>query len=187
MNKTIIFGIIGVFLVFIFIFGVYFIRTSNDEIKLRNLISSKATDNQSEYDNLTKKISQVAQVTDAQKEALKDIFVSHAQARAVNSDKLLMAWVHESVPNVDTSTFNNLMNIITGSRDAWTMRQKELIDLKREHDNIIDTFPSSIIVGSRGKIDIKIITSSKTEKVFEQRKDDDVDVFQKKAPPVEGK
>jgi hypothetical protein len=175
--KPIHWAIGGTVLFFVLMVIVYCVSVSNSEVRLRNHIVAKQTDNTSEYDNMWKKISQVAQVTDAQKNALKDIFVSHAQARAVNSDKLLMAWVHETVPNVDTSTFNNLMNVITGSRDAWTMRQKELIDLKRVHDNMIDTFPSSMIVGGRGKIDIKVITSSKTEKVFEERKDDDVKVF----------
>ena len=90
--------------------------------------------------------------------------------------------VHEAVPTVDTSTFNNLLNIVTSSRDAWTMRQKELIDLKREHDNIIDLFPSNLIcmVLGRQKIDIKIVTSSRTGEAFKTGKDDDVDLFNRK-------
>ncbi len=131
-----------------------------------------------------KTIAQTAQVTDAQKNALKEIFVAHAQARAVESKNLLMAWIKESIPNVDTSTFNKLMAIIVGARDRFTMRQKELIDLKREHDILLDKFPSSMILSMLGrqKIEITVVTSTRTEDAFKTGKDDDVDVFQKPKP-----
>jgi hypothetical protein len=153
----------------------------NKETRLRNQITAKQTDNTSEYDNLWKKLSQSAQVTDTQKEALREIIVGNAQARKSGGGSLA-TMVHEAVPMVDTSTFNNLLNIVTSSRDAWTMRQKELIDLKREHDNIIDLFPSNLIcmVLGRQKIDIKIVTSSRTGEAFKTGKDDDVDLFNRK-------
>ena len=48
------------------------------------------------------------------------------------------------------------------------MRQKELIDLKREHDLLLTRFPSNIFLAMLGKskIDITVVTSTKTEKVF---------------------
>jgi hypothetical protein len=128
-----------------------------------------------------KKISQVAQVTDAQKNALMEIFQGYAQARSGKSQGgALATWIHESCPTVDTSTFNNLQNIIAGSRDRWTERQKELIDLKREHDNIRTVFPSSVVCGIFGKTEIKItiVTSSRTDEAFTTGRDDDTNVFQ---------
>ena len=157
------------------------IGTSNREAILRTTIEAKLLDNTSEFDNMVKKISQVAQVSEKQLEALKDIFVSHADARTSDNGGQLMKWVQESVPNVDTSTMNNLQNIIVGSRDAWTMRQKELVDLSREHTKMLRVFPSSMILGMLGRkeVPIKVITSSRTEKAFADGKDDDTDVFSK--------
>ena len=127
-----------------------------------------------------KKISQVAQVTDGQKQALLDIFVQHAKARTGEGpDKAVVKWIHESVPTVDTKTFTQLQNIIVASRDAFTERQRELLDLKREHDNIIDMFPSSLVCGSRGKIEVVIVTSSRADEAFKTGKDDDTSVFKK--------
>ncbi len=159
---------------------IYGITTSNREIGLRNQIGNKQTDNTSEFDNCWKKISQTVQVAEKDRDSLKQIFVEHAQARTTDGGGL-MKWVQESVPNIDTKTFANLQNIIVASRDAWTQRQKELIDLKREHDNMIDMFPSSLIVGSRGKIDIQVVTSSRTKESFRTGADDDVQLFDKKA------
>jgi hypothetical protein len=162
--------------------GVFVVSTLNGEVRLRNAIVAKQKDNTSEFDNMWKKISQVAQVTDAQKDALLEIFQGYAKARSAGKEGGSLAnWIHEAVPNVDTSTFNNLQNLISSSRDGWTMRQKELIDLNREHDNMIDVFPSSLVCSmfGREKIEIIIVTSGRTERTFETGKDDDVDVFKK--------
>jgi hypothetical protein len=158
------------------------ISVSNQEVTLRTTIEKKQLDNTSEFDNLYKKISQVAQVSEKQMAVLKDIFVSHATARTGNgNDGTMMRWVQESVPNIDTSTLNNLQNILTSSRDAWTMRHKELIDLSREHTKLLRMFPSNLILSFLGRkeINITIVTSTRTEKAFETGKDDDLELFKK--------
>jgi hypothetical protein len=167
MNKVLaILAVIGaVICALCIIIVITCISYSNQEVRLRNQITAKQRDNTSELDNVQKKISQFVQVTDLQMAAIKDIIVGNAIARKGGSGSLATL-VTEAVPNIDTSTFNNLQNVIAGSRDAWTMRQKELLDLKREHDNLIDVFPSSLIVGSRGKIEVVIVTSAAVKENF---------------------
>lgn len=181
-------GIGGSLLLMVIIMLFYGIGVSNKEARLRNQITAKQTDNTNEYDAMWKKIKQSAEVTDGQKEALRQIFVDHAKARSGDGGKnAVMLWIKESIPNVDTSTFNQLMNIVTGSRDRFTMRQKELLDFKREHDNMIDTFPSSMILSflGRGKIDVVIVTSTRTKEAFRTGEDDDTSVFDKGKKPAE--
>lgn len=155
------------------------ISYSNGEIRLRNALTAKQKDNQSEFDNLWKKISQTVQVTEKDRESLKEIFIAHADARSGGQPDsgALATWINESVPNIDSATFTNLQNIIVGSRDAWTQRQKELLDMKRAHDDRLDTVPSSWFVGGRPRIEVQIITSTKTDAVFQRGSDDDVDLF----------
>ena len=162
----------------VLVIGGMFVSISNNEVDLRTAIEQKQKDNSSEFDNMWKKINQVAQVTDAQRKALLEIFTGYAQARTTDGGGL-MKWITESVPHVDTSTFNQLMNTITGSRDAWTFRQKELLDLKREHDRLLRRFPSNMILSFLGRkpIEVIIITSGKTEQAFVSGKDDDTKVF----------
>ncbi len=171
-------ALVGCLLLFGLVGWSMYVSYTNTEVGLRNQFKAKQTDYTSEFDNMWKKIKQTAQVTDAARQALQDIFVQHAQARTTGGGGL-MKWVQESVPNVqpDSMPFKNLMNIITSSRDRWTMRQKELLDYKREHDNILDKIPSGWFLAGRQKIDVKIITSSRTEAAFESGVDDDVDVF----------
>jgi len=183
MNKGCIvgLGVFGILVLIVFVLGGSIIGTFNREVALRTTIEQKQVDNTSEFDNMWKKISQVAQVTDGQKEAIKEILVGYANARSQGRDGSgsFVNALHEAIPNIDTTTFNNLQNIIVGSRDGFTMRQKELLDLKREHDKMLRSFPSNIVLGMFGRqpIDVKIVTSSKTEKTFETGKDDDVSVF----------
>lgn len=184
MNKPLIvtLGILGVLVFSFFIIVGMFISTSNTESRLRTTIENKLKDNTSEFDNMYKKISQVAQVSEKQMSYLKDIIISHAEARTGTGDGgSIMKWIQESVPNIDTSTMNNLQNIITSSRDSWTMRQKELIDLSREHTTMLRVFPSNVILSFLGRkeIPITIITSSRTENVFKTGKDDEIKVFSK--------
>lgn len=176
-------GIVGVLVISMIMLVSWVIGTLNREMAIRVTIEQKVKDNSSQFDNMWKKISQVAQVTDAQKEAIKEIMVGYANARSQGRDGAgsFVNAVREVVPNIDTTTFNNLQNIITGSRDAFTMRQTELLDLKREHEKILRTIPSSIICSMFGRksIDVTIITSTKTDEVFKTGKDDDVNVFKK--------
>jgi hypothetical protein len=179
-GKVIALAVVGCVVAVVVWLAAAVIGTSNSEVDLRTAIEQKQRDNSSEYDNMWKKISQVAQVTQAQKNALKEIFEGHAAARTQGSDdNLVMKWIKESVPNVDLSTFNNLQNVITGSRDSFTFRQKELLDLKREHDRLLRRFPSGMILSMFGRkpIDVVIVTSSRSEDAFKTGKDDDVSVF----------
>jgi hypothetical protein len=186
MNRglMITFGVLGAIVVILLMIFMSVVSTYNSAVSLKVAIEAKQKDNKSEFDNLKKKISQVAQVTTAQMESLENIFNGYAKARTGegNNDKLIMKWITESIPNVDTSTFKNLQNIIVSCRDAWTMRQKELIDMNREYSKSLQTFPSNIVLSMLGfkPIEIVIITSTSTENTFVTGKDDDNDVFGKK-------
>lgn len=133
-------GIFGILVLIAFVVGGSVIGTFNTEASLRVAIEQKQVDNRNEFDNLYKKISQVAQVSEKSMSSLKDIVCGYAEARkGADNPNLIMNWIKESVPTVDLSTMNNLQNIIAGSRDSFTMRQKELLDLKREHDKLLRT------------------------------------------------
>ena len=180
LGLVVVVAVVGIFVV------VYTVNTLNSETRLRNAIVAKQVDNTSEFDNMWKKVTQAAQVTDAQKNALMDIFKGYAESRSAGKQGGSLAnWIHEAVPNVDTSTFNNLQNLIAASRDRWTMQQKELIDLNREHENVLTVIPSSIVCSmfGRAKIDITVVTSAKTEEAFRAGKDDDTAVFPVKREP----
>jgi hypothetical protein len=180
-------GVLG--LIILFAIGGYFVSAMNNEVRLRNTIKAKMQDNESEFDNMWKKIAQTAQVPEQKKNALMDIFNSHAKARSGGQKGGSLAlWIKESVPQADMKVYDNLMNIITASRDRWTMRQKELVDFKREHDNLLDVFPSSLVCSTilgREKMEITIVSSSRSKRAMTTGVDDDIDLFPQKKSPAE--
>lgn len=180
-------ALIGVFIltaVVVLSMGVGF---HNKEVKLRNLLTAKQTDNKNEMDAMWKTIGQTAQVAEKDRDSLLAIFRDYATARSGGSDNKapLMKWVTESCPQVavNSQTFEKLMNIIQSQRDGFKFRQKELLDFKREHDNLLDTFPNNVFatVLHRTKIEVVIVTSTRTDNAFKSGKDDDVQLFQNKS------
>lgn len=178
-------ALVGVFILtaaVLFFGGVSF---HNKEVQLRNLITAKQTDNKNEMDAMWKNIAQTAQVAEKDRDSLMAIFQNYATARSGGSDNKapLMKWVTESCPQVavNSQTFEKLMNIIVSQRDGFKFRQKELLDFNREHDNLIDVFPGNLyaMVLHRGKIDVIIVTSTRTDNAFKTGKDDDTQLFSK--------
>jgi hypothetical protein len=160
------------------VFGMY-VSANNTEVRLRNLITAKQKENETHLDTTLKTISQTAQVTQQQMASLKELIVGYADARKIPDSGKFATLIRETVPGVDTSTFNNLQNIIVASRATFQRNQKELLDFKREHDNVLTVIPSSWFVGGRPKIEVQIVTSTRVDNALRTGKDDDDNVFKK--------
>lgn len=182
MNKALTLGIVAAVLIGGLVLGgiglIYGVSTYNSQASLKNTYEMKVKDNSSEFDNMWKKISQVTQIADAKKEAFREIFNGYANARTPQDAGRAMFWVKENAPNLDLSVYDKAQNIIVGSRDSWTFRQKELVGIAEAYNKNLVTFPKNFFLGMFGfqKIDPKVITSSRTEEVFRTGKDDDVNL-----------
>jgi hypothetical protein len=146
----------------------------NTAIDLEARFKATQENNKNEMDLMKKKIAQTAQIPKAHVDKLEKIVIAHAKARGGGGH--LFKMVTESIPEVPETTWLNLQNIITSSRDKFAANQKMLLDIKREHDALRGKFPSSLIVGGRPELAAVIVTSTDTEKAFETGKDDDTDL-----------
>lgn len=149
---------------------------NNQASSLQNQYEMKVKANQGEFDNLWKKIKQAAQIPEQKKNAFKEIFNSYAGARSTGGKDQMMTWVKESVPNVDLGIYDHLMNIITGSRDTWTMKQTELVSIAEQHNKLLVVQPQGFVLGLLGHktIEPKVITSARTEETFSTGQDNDI-------------
>ena len=99
-----------------------------------------------------------------------------------------MKWIQESNPTFDASVYKDLMASIEGERNGFLVEQQKLIDIDLQHKNMRQTFPASMIIGSRPDLGITVITSAKTDNVYKTGQDNDVDLFKKdNAPAKAGK
>jgi hypothetical protein len=159
------------------------IGVSNSEKKL--FLTGKAAQQNCEviFDNMWKTIKTEAGVTDQYKNGFKEIYVAMMNGRYANDGnagkETLMKWIQESNPTFDSGVYTKLMNTIEGTRNGFTMEQKKLIDIDRQHKAMRVTFPNSLVIGNRPDLEIKLVTSAKTEEAYKTGQENDIDPFKK--------
>lgn len=153
----------------------------NREAEIRTAIESKQKANTTDFAAMKSVISGVAEVATAELDKLQEIFVKHAEARRGEGKSAVMTWVQESVPNISTQNMAKLVNIIESHRTGFAQRQKELIDLQREHNLMFNKIPGGWFLSAvgRGKIEIQIVTSAETKEAFSTGEENDTSVFNK--------
>lgn len=179
MKALAIFGaavlVVGLIVIFMFI------GYNNSEVSLRNQAAAQQKNLEVVFDKTWKVISQQAQVADEAKEAFKEIYPELMEGRYGNArGGALMSFIQEHNPQFDISLYKQVSASIESLRAEFAREQKKLLDIKREHDDLRQKFPSSLVVGSRPEIEVVIVTSSRTEEAFTSGKEDDTSVFKKK-------
>lgn len=177
MKEFILGFVILVLLTGVCIFGKG-VNVYNTHINLKTKIEAQQDVNKANFDAMWKKISQVSQVSDKYKAGLTEVLNAYTSGRKTDSDQLLMNWIKEAIPNFDSSIYKQINNIVVSSRDDFFNNQKILIDLSRQHNQFIQKFPNNLFCGILNiqPIEIKVITSTKTEQTFETGKEDDIKI-----------
>ena len=160
--------------VFLLVFSVatvslMYVGYSNDEIQLRNQITAQQEVNTATFDNMWAVISGQAQVADRYKESFQSVYENIMSSRygEAGRQSALLDFIQESNPQFDASVFTNLNQTIESQRNTFLRNQNRLIDLSREHNNLLSTIPSKWFVGTRDTVTITIVTSQDTRDTFE--------------------
>ena len=180
-KKIAMFALVGLgVLVAIIVIGM-FISYNNREVILHNQFNAQQKANEVVFDKVWKVIQQKAGVSDQYADKFKEIYVQIMDARYGSGDGTLMKWIQESNPQFDAGLYKDLSLAIESNRSEFMRVQEKLIDLKREHDNLRMLFPSSVFLSIKGvkELEMKLVTSSKTDRAFTTGKDDDVELFKK--------
>lgn len=169
----------GVLLLVVLIIASMWIGYSNEEKALRVDFSNAQRASQVDFDNMWKTIQQKYQIKGDYEDTLKGIFAEMARGREGGS---LFKSVTESIPGLDTTVYRELMATIEGKRNQFQSYQLKLSDLKAQHDKLLSLFPGSLFVGGRPPLQIKLVTSARTESAFESGQDNDVDLRDTRKP-----
>lgn len=183
--------LIGLGLVLFISLTLFFYDMSVDNKVISKREAFKAQDDirKANYDKMFKVVAQTAQIPDhfmnEAKEAFKEIYTPLMEGRYSNErGGALMSWINEHNPNFDLNTFGKMYErlqvAIEANREQFFVEQKKLIDIKRDYDVYVNQKPSKWFVNDGLKpLELKLITSTKTEKVFESGVEDDVELFKK--------
>ena len=172
----------GVFLASIIIIMMYF-GTVNNHADIHNQATAQQKANEVVYDEVWKVLAQKAGILDKYATDFKSVYASIFDERyqGQNSGQSpAFMWIKEQNPNFSMEMYKDLSSAVEVYRGKFSRVQQRLIDIKREDDNLHTKIPSSWFVGGKKDLEINIVTSTKTEKVFMTGKEDDIDLFQKK-------
>ena len=189
MNKVLL-GILGVITAFVVISAIVVVSQgigiNNTSIKFEKDIQAQYKQNQNSYDNYFKKVQESAQIPHKYADDLKGVYTAAIQGRyGKDGSKATWQWIKEHKPNLDSSLYRQIQQVIESGRNDFQSNQTTLLDKKRVYETYIATFPNSVYAGFLGfpKIDLAkydIVTSGDTEKAFETKKADKIQVFDKK-------
>lgn len=176
----------------------------NTAVKLESSVKAQYQSNQNSYDAFWKKVTEIAQVPDAYKEAFKDVLVSDTSARyGEDGADATMLWIQERAVNFDASLYKQLATVIESGRNDFRQSQDDLLDKQRVYENHLNSVMGSFWSGFTGfpkvvsgelapptdkdgdglltVLDYKIVTSAKTKEAFAKGEDEALDVFGKKS------
>lgn len=177
--KVILGGILTVTVIVGFVLlGLYF-SASNKEIRLRSQADAQRGKIEVVYDQMWKIISQKAQVSDQYKDGFKEIYTGLISGRYSQGDGTLMKWITESNPNFDVSLYKDLMQSIEVERINFTNEQNKMLEIIRNHSNLLNEFPTTYFLSSRSPIEYTVISSTKSKETMKTGIDDDVELFKK--------
>ena len=148
---------------------------------MSNLCTRKSQDHESRFDNKWKKIKQSTQIAEKEKERLTELFQSALQNRGTLSNQsAFISALHEAYPNLPQMSYSKIMDIMTSSRDEFTQRQTELLDMCREYDNL-SKIPARWFVDKKDlSTKCQVVTSTHAKETFKNGVDDDVNLFEGK-------
>ena len=173
-------GIIGIIVLGAVVYFGMSISYKTKEVELRNAIVAKQKANEASFDTCWKIVQQQAQVTDSYKESFKEIYKGLMEGRHYEAGGQFMKWIKESNPKFDVKLYVKLANSIEAQRTRFMKDQEDLLAIKQQHDNLLDSPVSGFFLSGKQKVDVKIVTSGKTQEAFNTGKEDDINVFQKK-------
>ena len=198
-NTTliVILGIVALLFVVAAGFGMNGCSYYKSVVKQSNDTEMQWKNNQIQYDNMWKVVQETAQVAERERGSFKEIFFGVMEGRyGDDGSQAVMQWITEHNPSPSPDLYTKVMTIIEAQRNTFTNGQKMLSQRQSVFKTTLQSpmgvflwngmfgFPAEITGkykppedydgdGKLTALDYPIVTSSKTEKVFEEGKEDE--------------
>jgi hypothetical protein len=180
LKSLAIFG--GIAIIALIIIG-NVISVHNQEVEVRNLFTQKMDERKAFYDKLYKVLAQKSQIALKNDTSFRKN-IEIVMAGRKDAQGVVMKWITESNPNAQYSEvsalFKDLSRAVEAQREGFFDEEKQIQDIVRTHNNLLQKFPSGFILttfmGAKPLV-YAPISSSRTDEVFKTGKDDNVDLF----------
>lgn len=180
MKKTIIVVIVALLAIVGITYTTLSISYHNSEKKLRTSIIAKEKDNKNVYTSMWEILTLKAGVAEKYSEDFKEIYPSLVAGRYNNGGGQMMQWIQEHNPSFDTSLYKDVMESIEAQRETFKTSQTQLIDLSRQHNELLALFPASFFLSDIKPIEITVVVNNETNKAFSSGIETKMNLFSKK-------
>ncbi len=152
---------------------------NNREIALRKEAEAQEGKIESVHDTMWKTLKQEAGVTDQYRKTFEELYPKLIAGRYSNEGGELMKMITESNPDFDTRLYDKLMQSIEAQRAYFASAQQRMLDILRERETLIESYPSRWFVSNTQKIEYEVISSTTSKETMQSRIDDDIELFGK--------
>ena len=157
--------------------GFGYIGFSNTATRFEVNIKAKYTDNKNVYDNGFKKVVELAQVPDMERDNLLKLYQGAMTGRyGQQGSQALFQFINEQNPHVTGQLYTQIQETIRAFREEFQSNQTRLVSLKQEYETFLTATTSGWIyntIGHYPRIDLSqfdIVTSDKTEDDFRTKR-----------------
>jgi hypothetical protein len=171
-------GVLAVGFLTVLILGAVLWGQRGDAVNLETQIQAQLKANESNYDNMWKRFTEMTQVTEIQAEQFKDVYTGLIEGRNQDTGLLFKA-VQEQNPALGTEVYTKLQNEISAGRIEFDRNQKKILDLVAEYNRLVQHRGILMAVLTQRQpldSDDYIVTSDRAEKAFDTGKDEAVDL-----------
>lgn len=121
-------------------------------------------------DNMWKIISDKFQMSQQYADDFKEV----AKANATNFGKggEMWKWVQANYPQLDATIYKDVMASIESERKGLENAQKKIVDICREHNNLIAKVPSAWFISDKTPLEWDVISSKDTKEIMITREDE---------------
>ena len=177
-TKWIIAIIVGVGLLVVGTIGAvgiigYYISTRNQAINYEQQFEACKSECKTSLDNAWKTIQGKYQLKNDYATEMKSMIDAAVVGRSGGS---LFKMVTETMPGLDASIYKDVMATIEGKRDQFKRSLDTQIAIKKEHQMLRLSFPSSLVAGGRPELVLMLVTSDKTEEAFKTGVENDIEL-----------
>ena len=127
-----------------------------------------------------KVIKQKANVTEQYREMFEKVYPDIIAGRYSGEGAMAMKWIQEANPEIDASLYKDVMQAIEIQREHLHTAQTRMLDVIREREALIESYPSRWFISNKSKIEYEVISSTRSKTVMETGLDDDVEIFAKR-------
>lgn len=152
------------------------VGVSNSEKRLVNKIEAQQEATEVFYTKLWEILKSKAGVTEEYAEQFKEIQFGIMEGRYSTGGEM-MKWIQEANPEFDASLYKDLMNSIEGERNGFFIEQKKLVDMEKQHKDMLEVFPKSVILKNRDAVTITVLKNVSTKEAFETGTDSSPELF----------